>query len=90
MTDEELAALFTETGNKYHQVYLESGGVDPEWPLWYAGYLQARLWDGLGKLLTRSEIVYLLIRGDREAQASDDPLLWPDVYMRLFREEAAQ
>ena len=89
MTDEELIALFVETGHKHHQAYIESDGADAEWALWYAGYVQTKLWDGLGKLFTRSEIVYLLVRGDREAQVSDDPSQWAAVYARLFREAAA-
>lgn len=89
MTDEELMALFVETGHKHHAAYIESDGADAEWALWYAGYLQTKLWDGLGRLLSRSEIVYLLIAGDREAQASEDPSAWPAVYARLFREAAS-
>jgi NAD(P)H-hydrate epimerase len=83
MTDEELAALLVETGDKHHQAYSASDGVDPEWALWYAGYLQARIWDGLGALLPRSVIVYAMIGGDREASGSDDPSNWPVVYARL-------
>ena len=89
MTDEELQALFVDTGHKHHQAYIESDGADAEWPLWYAAHLQTRLWDGLGRLLSRREIVYLLVKGDLEAQASDDPSDWPAVYARLFREAAA-
>jgi hypothetical protein len=57
-------------------------------PLWYAGYLQARVWDGLGKLLPRSVIVYTMIRDDREARASHDPSNWPVVHTRLLKEFA--
>jgi hypothetical protein len=90
MTDEELEAILVETGHKHHEAYLESDGADPDWALWYAGYLQARIWDGLGRLLSRSDFVYLLKRGDLEARAGDDPSQWPAVYVRLFREFATE
>lgn len=86
MTNEELKALLLETGHKHHEAYAESDGADPDWALWYASFLQARIWDGLGKLLSRSDLVYLLKLGDREARASDDPTQWPAIYVRVFRE----
>ena len=89
MTDEELAALLVETGRKHHEAYIESDGADPEWASWYAGYLQGHLWDRLGKLLSRSEITYLLIRGDRDSPQSEDSSQWSAVYARLLRDAAA-
>ena len=86
MTDEEIEAILVETGHRHHQAYQESDGADPDWALWYAGYLQARIWDGLGRLLSRSDFVYLLKCADVEARASADPSQWPAVYVRLFRE----
>ena len=35
------------------------------------------------------EIVYVLMSGDRQAQASDDPSQWPTIYAHLLREQAA-
>ena len=89
MTDDELAALLVETGHKHHEAYQESDGADPEWASWYAGYLQAHVWDRLGRLLSRSELTYLLIRGDREARESEDPSQWAVIYARLLRSAAA-
>ena len=90
MTEEELAALLTETGHKHHEAYLISDGADPEWALWYASYLQTRIWDDLGEVLPRSVIVYAMIQGDRDAQASDDPSNWPTIYARRLKELAAE
>ncbi len=90
MSEEELAALFVETGHRHHEAYLASDGVDPEWAMWYAAYIQAHLWDRLGRLLTRSEIVHLLVRADDAVRsdpgAGDD---WPTVYARTFRSYVA-
>lgn len=80
ITREALADLLLETGKHHHQAFAESDGADPEWALWYAGYLQTRLWNRAGTLPTRSLLVHLLIRGEAEhaAVASDEP--WPAFY----------
>lgn len=78
--------LLREAGGKHHQAFLASDGVDPEWALWYAGYLQTRLWDGLGRLPTRSELVHQLIECDRSYRAAGSPGEWPRFYSRRFVE----
>ena len=90
MTSAELETLLVETGHKHHQAYAESDGADPDWALWYASFLQAQIWDGLGRLLSRSDLVYLLKLGDIEARASDDPSQWSTIYARLIREFATE
>ena len=42
----------------------------------------------MGRVLSRSEIVYVLIRGDLEARAGDCPSDWPSIDPRLLRELA--
>jgi len=86
ITDDELAELMVETGHNHHAAYIDSDGVDPEWALWYAGYLQAQIWDRLGRVLSKSELVYLLIASDIEVSKSDDPAAWPQIYARRIRE----
>ena len=90
MTDEELVGALLETGRRHHQAYIEGDGADPEWASWYAAYLQAQVWDRLGRLLSRGEIAYLLIHGDREAREGGDPSSWAIVAARLLREAASQ
>jgi hypothetical protein len=51
-------------------------------------YLQSRIWDRLAKLISRSELTFLLVRCDREAKASDEPTQWPAVYRRILRGRA--
>ena len=84
--DQRALRVITEHGRA--MTFLVSDGADPEWASWYAAYLQVRLWDALGRVLSRSEIVYVLIRGDLEARASDDPSDWPSVDARLLRDLA--
>lgn len=87
MTVDQLAELITETGHRHHQAYLEADGADPEWPLWYAGYLQARIWDALGPVPTRSRLVYLLLAGERAHSESGDETPWPRFYAQLILDE---
>ena len=89
ITPEELAELLREAGRRHHAAFAESDGADPEWALWYAAYLQARLWDRLGRLLTRSEIVYSLIGSDREAREKGIAD-WPPLYAERLLELAAE
>jgi NAD(P)H-hydrate epimerase len=82
ITESALADLLKETADRHHQAFIESDGADPDWALWYAGYLQARLWDGAGRLPSRSELVYLLVGAERAyaAEGSDEP--WAAAYAR--------
>ena len=82
ITLDQLAALLKEAGERHHQAFQEADGADPEWALWYSGYLQAHLWDAAGRLPSRSELIYLLITAERAhaASGSDEP--WPQAYAR--------
>jgi hypothetical protein len=80
ITKQELADLLMQTGKAHHAAYRESDGFDPEWASWYGPYLQTRIGQGLGRKLTRSELVYLLIRAQREHDALGDGSPWPAYY----------
>jgi NAD(P)H-hydrate epimerase len=82
ITEDELAALLRETAERHHAAFSESDGADPEWALWYASDLQARLWDRAGRLPTRGELCFLLVGAERghRAAGSDEP--WPSAYAR--------
>jgi len=89
MTDsieqKELAALFMETGKHHHKAYEASDGVDPEWALFYAGYFQTKIWDRLGGIPTRSEIIHFLLDADKEFQATEKEYMeWPAYYAELY------
>ena len=65
--------LFAAVGPAHHQAFIETDGEDPEWPLFYAQYLQQPLSDALGLSLTQSEIVQQLLNCEalRTAKAPD-------------------
>ncbi len=84
ISEKELAALFMETGKHHHAAYKAADGVDPEWALFYAGYLQTRLWDRLGRLPTRSELIHFLLEADKAFQATGKEYMeWPAFYANL-------
>jgi hypothetical protein len=84
---DQLADLLKRTGDAHHAAYEATGGTDPEWASWYSGHLQALLGDGLGRSITRSEIVYLLWKAQKDQDSSGSTEPWPDYYAALILAE---
>jgi len=84
---DEVAAMLKKTGDAHHSAYHATDGTDPEWASWYAGHFQALLGDGLGHPITRSEIVYLLLKAERAQAASGSDEAWPVYYAKLILAE---
>ncbi len=80
MSTEELTELLQQTGHHHHQAFIDSNGIDPEWALWYAGYLQAHMWDQGGSLPSRSRLIQLLLNAEEEFNASGDDGPWHPSY----------
>ncbi|MBA2276904.1 MAG: hypothetical protein H0W06_04000 [Chloroflexia bacterium] len=83
-TLDQLAALMRQTGEAHHSAYQETDGADPEWAIWYAGYLQAHLGGRLGQPLTRSEMVYRLLLAEKEQARTGSTEDWPLAYARVL------
>lgn len=91
MTDDSslvrgLAELFEATGHAHHQAFIDTGGKDAEWPLWYADYLHDRIGTLVRKTLTRSELVHFLVTAEKERAAKAANSGWQDFYAHLFLE----
>mgnify|MGYP001817584483 CR=1 FL=1 len=52
---EQIAELLAQTGEAHHAAFYAEDGAAPDWPLWYAEYLQQRLPSLRGEELTTSE-----------------------------------
>jgi glutaredoxin len=76
----ELTELFEETGKAHHRAFLDTDGKDPEWPLWYAEYLEKRLQPFLATPMTKSRLVYCLVGADNEHRATASGTPWPEFY----------
>ena len=72
--------LLADTAAAHHQAFIQTDGVDPEWPLWYGTYLMERLPAITGFSGTRSELVYWVIRLDKEYQKTDSSIPWARFY----------
>ena len=85
--NKKISLLLMETGQAHHRAYIETDGVDPEWPLWYAEYLMDRLPAVLGRELTKSEIVYCLVDLSKKQPVIAPQAWWPDFYADYFLEK---
>lgn len=74
-----LAELLEEAGRAHHEAFIASNGADPEWPMWYAEYLQPRIVEMGEAELTRSELIYLLVAAAR-SHADDGEEGWAQAY----------
>ena len=80
----ELADLLHEAAETHHVVYRIVDGDDPDWASWYADWLldHSELPDLLGKRPVRSELVYTLVKLDKEYTSAEQSERWEDVYAR--------
>ena len=82
---DELARAIAATARAHHAAFAKSDGYDPDWAIWYAGHLQATVWDRLGSVPGRAELTYLLIAAERAYKAAgDDRGEWPTFYARFI------
>jgi hypothetical protein len=84
ISTDDLADLLKETGDAHHAAYEATDGTDPEWAIWYSAHLQTLLGNGLGRPITRSEIVYLLCKAQMAQDADGSQVPWPTYYANLF------
>lgn len=89
ITIDELAELLRRTADAHHDAYEATDGTDPEWAIWYSAHLQTLLGDGLGRPLTRSEIVYLLCMAQEQQTADESDEPWPTYYAKLMLTETS-
>lgn len=79
-THQQLMELFHQAKQAHFQAHIDTDGADPEWPLWYADYLLEPLRRILQVDMTKSELVYLLVKVDREQRESAPQADWTDYY----------
>jgi hypothetical protein len=78
----KIAELLHESGETHHQVYRIVDGADDDWASWYADWLikLSELPDLLGVTPVRSELVYMLVRLDKEFTDKQVAGRWEDYY----------
>ena len=85
---EQVAALLKEASETHHQVYRIVDGDDPDWASWYADWLirLSELPTILKTTPVRSELIYELVRLDREVNRSKPAEPWERFYARRLLE----
>lgn len=83
----ELVQLLRAAGPAHHHAFLATDGADLEWPLWYADYLYEAVKPLLSAALTKSELVYWLVRLDREHRQANAGQPWPEFYADILLEQ---
>ena len=79
---QELSDLLHEVAETHHVVWKITDGDDPDWASWYADHLLrlTRFPEMIGKPVVRSELVYLLVKLDKEQAVQPTAGRWEDIY----------
>jgi len=87
-TATKIGELLHEAGETHHRVYRIVDGADDDWASWYADWLVrlSELPDLLGATPVRSELVYMLVRLDKEYTEQKPAGSWEDYYARALIE----
>jgi hypothetical protein len=82
---QQLADLFHQTAEDHHVAFAATDGADPDWSIWYAGRL---LEQGIEQLLDakllKSDLVYLLVRADKQQNLEAPGGRWESYYADFF------
>ena len=81
-TATKISELLHEAGETHHRVYRIVDGADDDWASWYADWLirLSELPDLLGVTPVRSELVYMLVRLDKEYADRQPSEPWEKYY----------
>jgi hypothetical protein len=81
-TTPTVGGLLHEAGEIHHQVYRIVDGDDPDWASWYADWLLdlSELPQLLGTKPVRSELVYMLVKLDKDFTDKNSGGRWEDYY----------
>ena len=87
----KISALLHEAGEIHHTVYRIVDGADDDWASWYADWLLnlSELPDLLGKKPVRSELVYMLVKLDKDYNRASRRQRWQDYYADRLAEHFA-
>ena len=84
----KVAELLHEAAETHHVVYRIVDGADDDWASWYGDWLVrlSELPQLLGAPMVRSELIYLLVRLDREYVEREPAEPWEAYYARAIVE----
>lgn len=76
----DLVELLLETGHAHHTAFAATDGADPDWPIWYADYLQEPFAHRFDMNFYKSQLIYCLMDADFEHQARSPDSNWSEYY----------
>ncbi|MGH2735118.1 MAG: hypothetical protein ACRDKZ_06040 [Actinomycetota bacterium] len=87
----QISDLLHEAGETHHVVYRITEGEDADWASFYADWLTrlSELPQILGSDPVRSELVYLLVKLDKDFTAESPSGKWEDYYAERILEHFA-
>ena len=85
----QLVGLFREAGRAHHEAFAASNGDDPDWPIWYADYLQEPFASRLDMKFHKSQLIYCLMNANFEHQARSPETDWSEYYADQLIERCA-
>jgi hypothetical protein len=74
-----LVAALQRIALDHHQAFAALDGQDPEWPSWYAERLQPQVEAILGRPVSKSDLIFLMLDAERQRPNGSD---WADLYAR--------
>ena len=81
----ELTDVVAAAGPAHHAAYVETDGVDPEWPLWYANHVIEDIRRILARPdLTVSRMVWAIVGADQSHRAEAPEVPWAEFYAERF------
>lgn len=87
--ERRLSKLFTETATAHQEAFAATDGNDPEWPIWYADYLQEPISEILHTRFLKSSLIYCMMNADFEYTAREGDVQWQKFYSEHFIERFA-
>ena len=73
-----------ETAEAHHKAFSATEGEDPDWAIWYADHLLENMRNLLKANFTKSELIYLLVKVDKEMRINAPGVEWHSYYARFF------
>jgi len=80
----KLEDLFRDTKEAHLEAFRHTGGADPDWPAWYAAYLQAPMAALLGVEISAEGLARLLVEVEARRNAESPGADWVPYYARFF------
>ena len=84
-----LVDLFREAGHAHHEAFAATDGDDPDWPIWYADYLQEPFAERLDMKFYKSQLIYCLMNANFEHEARSPESDWSEYYADQLLERCA-